>query len=259
MEIKEQKEIVANRVTEMESKPNLPTIQSPMEIISQAVARGAGEKELAIIERMFAFDVKVKEQQAKEAHFSAMAKFHETVPPIIKDKLNTQFKSKYSSVENILNTCRPHLAAQGLYVKFRDPVQTEGSMSLSIVVSHSLGHEEVIPMTIPIVSAPIGKQSGQAAMNPSQAIKATFTYLRGALLEAALGMAGSDATLDDDGNSYGDVEPINDQQFADITALIKEVGAKEVPFCKYLKIKSIDAMPSTMYERAVKELERKRK
>ena len=56
-----------------------------------------------------------------------------------------------------------------------------------------------------------------------------------------------------------DTEPINDEQFATLTALIEEVGAKEVAFCKYMRIESIDKMPSTLYKKAVTELERKRK
>jgi hypothetical protein len=47
--------------------------------------------------------------------------------------------------------------------------------------------------------------------------------------------------------------------FADITTLIQEVGANEKAFCKFLKIESLDKMPASMYERAIKELERKRK
>ena len=64
---------------------------------------------------------------------------------------------------------------------------------------------------------------------------------------------------DTDGITGEPEDTINDQQFADLTTLISEVKADALKFCKFLKIKSIDAMPVSMYERAVKELERKRK
>ena len=250
-------DIIANRIKTMEDRPPLPATTSAHEIMLAAVRNGLGKEQLEVLERMFDLDIKAKERQAKEAHFAAMAEFNRTMPPIIKDKLNSQFKSKYSSVENILDSCRPYLAEQGLYVSFGNPAQTEGSMSLSIIVSHSLGHRETISMTMPIVSPPVGKVSGQSAMNPTQAIKATFTYLRGALLEAALGIAGSDATHDNNGNSGAPEEFINDQCFADLRSLISEVKAREVDFCKFLKIESLEKMPASMYEKAVKELQRK--
>ena len=258
-DVKTANEIVQNRIKTMDETAPLPAVPSTAEIMMSAVRNGLGKEQLEVLERMFELDIRSKERQAKEAHFAAMAEFNRTMPPIIKDKLNHQFKSKYSSVENILDSCRPYLAEQGLYVSFGNPVQTEGSMSLSVIVSHSLGHRETISMTMPIVSPPVGKVSGQSAMNPTQAIKATFTYLRGALLEAALGIAGTDATHDNNGNSPESEEVINDQNFADITTLIQEVGANEKAFLKYLKIDSLDKMPASMYERAVKELERKRK
>ena len=236
-----------------------PAVQSPMQIISQAIKNGAGEKELAILERMFDFDVRVKEREAKEAHFAAMAEFNRTMPPIIKDKLNNQFNSKYSSIENILDSCRPYLAEQRLYVSFGNPVQVEGSMSLSVIVSHAMGHRETISMTMPIVSPPVGRVSGQSAMNPTQAIKATFTYLRGALLEAALGIAGTDATHDNNGNSVESEEVISNEQFSNLDALIKEVGADEAKFIKFMKVSDLDHLPASKYEFAVKSLEKKRK
>jgi len=241
----------------MEGSEILPAVQSPMEIISQAIKNGAGEKELAIIERMFDFDLRVKAQSAKEAFFEDFANAAKTAPSVSKDKTNAQFGSKYTSLENMLNVYKPHYAEYGFTITFPSPTQTDNSMTAFCKIAHRLGHEETTSMTAPFVVSPVGKTSGRAAMNPQQAMKATFTYLRSATLEGALGIAGTDATLDDDGNLP--VEYINDQSFADITTLIQEVGAKEAAFCKYMRIESIDKMPATLFKKAVTELERKRK
>jgi len=53
-------------------------------------------------------------------------------------------------------------------------------------------------------------------------------------------------------------ELVNDEQYLELTRLIAEVNADEGRFCKFLKIASLADMPVEMYDRAVKELERKR-
>ena len=248
-EIPETKDIVKNRVTQMDGQSSLPAVQSPLEMISMAIQRGAGEKELAIIERMFAFDVTVKEQTAKEAFFKAKAAFKADAPRIIKDKANKQYSSMYASESAMLDPLNPALSKQGLEVSFDFPPPAENSMSVTCILTHELGHNQTVTLSGPLDTS--------GSKNPLQQVKSTATYLRKATFEAIVGIASSDPS-DDDGNASAEVESINDTQFGDINALIKEVGADEPAFCKFLKIKSVDAMPAPMYKRAVKELERKR-
>jgi len=236
-----------------------PTVPTANEIMMQAVRNGLGKEQLEVLERMLELDIKVKAQQAKEAFFSAMARFHKNKPAVKKDKYNKFFDSHYTSLENLLNTFSGPLAEEGLSLSFPAPQQTETSMTVTCRVNHELGHHEDFSISGPVDVAAVGKQSGQRSRNPLQDVKSTFTYLRSASVEAALGVAGTNATSDDDGNNAQNGEPLNDQQFSDIKALITEVGANEDAFCKYLKIESIDKMPESLYERAVKELMRKRK
>jgi len=188
-----------------------------------------------------------------------MAKFHQTKPSVKKDKYNKFFDSHYTSLENLLNTYSAPLAEQGLSLSFPAPEQTEKSMSVTCRINHSFGYHEDFKMSGPIDVAAIGKQSGQRSRNPLQDVKSTFTYLRSATVEAALGVAGTNATEDDDGNSAQPEDVISNEQFANLNALIKEVGADEARFVKFMKVSDLDHLPARKYDAAVKSLEKKRK
>lgn len=257
-ELKETKDVVESKIKTMEDNEVLPAVQSPMEIISQAVQRGAGEKELAIIERMFEFDLKVKAQQAKEAYNKAVAAFKADPPEIIKDKSNIQFakgqnKAGYTSLGNLLKTVSPALGEHGLSPSF-DLNQEDKLITVSCKLSHSLGHSESVTLSAP------PDTSGGNSKNPIQQIKSTITYLRAITFEAVTGLAATDANLDDDGNLSGEpVEYVSDQQYADIASLLQEIGRDEKAYCTYKKISSIDKMPANLYKSSMTELEGWRK
>jgi len=58
---------------------------------------------------------------------------------------------------------------------------------------------------------------------------------------------------------YESLEKINDQQVADLDALIEEVQADKQRFLKYLKIERLEELPARAYGSAVKDLEAKRR
>lgn len=66
---------------------------------------------------------------------------------------------------------------------------------------------------------------------------------------------------DDEGRvvPYEAAQPITEKQAADLTALIDDVGANKAAFLKYLKVASLEALPASRYDAAVKALEAKRK
>ncbi len=254
MEIPETKDVVKNRVVEMEKDVILPPVQSPMEIISQAIKSGAGEKELAILKEMFEFDLRVKEQQAKEAYNKAMALWKAHAPHILKDKEVSYSAGKgktayrHATLGNVADTINESMSPFGLHAYWKTD-QPEGKVRVTCTTAHSMGHSESTSL--------VADADTSGSKNAIQALGSTITYLERYTLLALTGLATHDQ--DDDGVSTTPAEPITDEQFATIQALIEEVGANEKAFCTYLKIKSIDAMPSTFYNRAIKELERKRK
>lgn len=186
---------------------------------------------------------------ARKAFFEALSAFKAEAPPVTKDKENRQFGSKYTSLGNLLDTYNPILGKHGLTLSFPPCTQTESSMTVEGRLSHSLGHSESMSMTGPIDESPIGRESGRAARNPLQNIKSTFTYLRSAICEAILGVAGTEATADDDGN--GADKYITDEQKKTIEDLIKERAVDKVKFLKLSNAESVETILAEKYNKAV--------
>jgi len=196
----EKLQVVDKRFKESES-PNLPVSASPNAVVMMAMQKGYTPE---LIEKMMALSERNDANEARKAYFEAVAAFKAEAPPVKKDKYNTFFKSNYTSLGNLLGTYNPVLGRHGLSVSFPTPEQTETSMTVECRLAHRMGHIEAITMTAPIDKAAIGKQSGERSRNPLQDIKSTFTYLRSATCEAILGVAGTEGTIDDDGNGSGD-------------------------------------------------------
>ena len=258
--IKETGEIVATRVKEISDGEALPAVQSPMEMISMAIQRGAGEKELAIIERMFEFDLKVKAQAAKEAFYKAVAQFKLEAPDVIMDKINKQTgNSPYSSTGNFLRTVNPALATHGLSANFRiDDTTNEKLITVACVLTHELGFSDQSSMSAePDTLGP----KGTPTKTMIHGRMSTLTHLMRATFSAVTGMFAIDKVHDDDGNAAGGEfeEKLNDQQYSDIVTLLQEIGKSEQAFCKYKKVESLNDLPASKFEAIVKELEGWRK
>jgi hypothetical protein len=167
---------------------------------------------------------------------------------VTKDKANKQYGSKYTSIGNMFNTVTPRLSKYGFSVNFE--VQQAEMITVTCIVTHKLGHSESVSMSAP--------PDGSGSKNTLQQIKSTLTYLRAATFESAIGIASSDANLDDDGNSH-DLKTINEKQATDIRSLMQEVQADEAGFLKYFKVDSVDNLPVSKFQQAINTLEKKRK
>jgi hypothetical protein len=256
--IPETKDVVnvrANRIIDAGPIAVQPAVQGPMQIIAQAIKNGAGEKELAILERMFDFDIRVKEREAKEAYSDSMSQWKANAPDIAKDR-NVKFQTakgpteySHASLANVTATINKSMSPFGLHAAWKTD-QPNGKITVTCTISHRLGHSESTSLT--------AESDNSGNKNAIQALGSTISYLERYTILALTGLATHEQ--DTDGILTGEPEEaINDQNFADITTLIQEVGADETKFCKFLKIKSLSEMPVSMYERAIKELERKRK
>jgi len=210
----------------------------------------------AIIERLMDLAERNQANIAKQAYYEAMACFKAEAPSVNKDKINPYFNSKYTSLGNLLDTYNPVLGKHGLSVSFSTPEQTDDSMRLECRISHRLGYSEGTSIKAPIDTAAIGKVSGQKSRNAIQDIKSTFTYLRSATLEAALGVSGTEASIDDDGNSAG-VKYITDEQVKTLKSLIDVRKAKITRLLEYMGISSLTAMPAADFGKAIASLKSK--
>jgi len=110
----------------------------------------------------------------------ALVKFHDSVGAVKKDSENPFFKSKYASLDNVLETIKEPLALHGLsFAQFPD------ANGLTTILMHSGG--EWLEATYDV---PLAKADPQGAGS-------AITYMRRYALGAILGLA---TETDDDAN-----------------------------------------------------------
>lgn len=230
------------------------TTSDPSDIVMVAMQKNYDP---ALIEKMMDLAERNQKNVARQAYFESVANFKAEAPPVKKDKYNKWFDSWYTSLGNLLDTYNPVLGKHGLSISFAPPEQSDKTMTVECYLSHRLGHRESVKITAPIDQAAVGKQSGQRSRNPIQDIKSTFTYLRSATCEAILGVAGTEATADDDGNSAGSIEYITPEQVEEIRTILKKTKADETKFIKWLKVDSVEAIPAKALQTAMVNLKKK--
>lgn len=146
-------------------------------------------------------------EEARKAFTAAMAAFKKVGLVVGKDKENTQYKSMYTTLGNLVNTASAVMAQFGLTVDWEIEQDGKTSIKVTCVLSHEAGHSKRVTME----AAP----DGSGAKNPIQQVKSAVTYLRGATFEAVTGIAtaeGAGINPSDDGNGFTQLPP-KDQEW----------------------------------------------
>ena len=248
--------IIDKRVP-LEPEAVLPEDQT-MSVVLVALNKGYTPE---LVEKMMALQERFEANEARKAFHLDLAAFNEVAPAVTKDKTNKAFSdAKYTSLGNLLNTYSPVLGKFGLSVSFPTPAQTDTSMTVYCRLSHRTGHSETVSIMGPVAASPVGKESGKKARNPLQDIKATFTYLRSATCEAVLGVAGTEGTVNDNGNTgSSSVEFITEEQ---AKALNKELAAfpdEGKAFLEFIGAETVDTISAgAQYKKALLALKKEK-
>ena len=176
-----------DRTNEMQ----LASDASPITRIIELIGQGA-EIDTNQIEKIIELNERHEANEARKAFHVAMAEFKKDPPEIIKDKLNTQYGSNYSSLANVTSTISTALSEHGLSATWK-PDQKDGQIYVTCFLTHRLGHSEETTLFAP--------PDGSGSKNPIQQIKSTISYLEQITLLAAVGLATND--MGDDGNGAG--------------------------------------------------------
>jgi hypothetical protein len=179
-----------------------------------AIAAADPRMEIAKVEKLWAMHKEMKAAAAKEAFVAAVAAFKANPPTVYKDKTNSQYGSRYTSIGNLVNTVNAALSPHGLTARWN--IAQEQHITVTCFLTHALGHSESCSLTAP------ADTSGQK--NPLQQIKSTVTYLKLATFEAVTGVASADGNADDDGNGAASMPESEVQGFI---AQIKKATTKE--------------------------------
>jgi hypothetical protein len=199
-------------------EPQTHEIAPALRMLEAAANRGASIEEL---EKWMALQERWQAAQAKRAYTLAFADFKQNMPDVVKDMLNKQYGSDYSSLANLVNTTNRELGKWGLNASW--DIEQGDKVAVYCILTHAEGHSERVRIEAP--------QDTSGSKNALQQIKSTLTYLEGATFQAITGVVARSASKDDDGNGAGKKkaipEPDGYQNWnADMTALADEGSQK---------------------------------
>lgn len=236
-----------------QSEQVTPIQQSPDNWISEAITQGSSVETL---ERLMALKEKWDAQQAKSAFYSAMQRFQSECPVIRKTKKVEQrpksggtIKYSFAPLQDIDAQIKELMKDCGLTKRWEIDSSIEGWVTVECIISHFQGHSESTKMTVP------ADDSG--GKGKVQQYASSVSYAQRYTLIGALGITTADEDMD--GRLPADaIEYVSEEQAANITALIDEVGADKDKMLKYFGADSVEAIPSKEYSRVIKALEKKR-
>ncbi len=207
-----------------------------LDTIHEAVMRGTP---IEVIRELMAMHKEFEAGQAairkeadaeisRKAFYEAKAAFKKSAPDVFKDMENTQFKSQYASIGNLVTTINGALAAHGLDAAW--DIEQGDKIKVTCRLTHSGGHQESVSLSAP------PDVSGGASKNPIQQIKSTITYLRAATFEAVTGTASKHLNKDDDGNGSQEPEFIDEAQLHELLDIADTGGINKQKFCEWAKV-----------------------
>lgn len=230
------------------------------DMIRFAIEKGVTPENL---DRILAAIERVQARQAKSAFDAAMAAFKTEIPRVSKGAHVYFTNSRgevtdyyHADIADVVGLMAPIMGQHGLYHRWQTQQNEKGLITVTCVITHSLGHSESTPL-----SAMPDTSGGK---NPVQSVGSTTTYLERYTLIAALGIAAGG--IDDDGRVVAqrpEPEPeglITEKQLADLNALLDEVKDRvDMPiFLEFCGVDDLAKLPARSYKRVVAALERKR-
>lgn len=222
---------------------NVVPQQSPDRLIQLAIEQGADVDKL---EKLMQLQERWNANQARSAFYAALSQFQMNCPVITKSKSGYDDRYRYAPLDKITEAIKGVMNQCGLTYRWEQAEESD-KITVTCIINHVQGHAESTSLT--------GSPDTSGSKNAIQSRGSVVQYLRRYTLESALGI--STSMSDNDGGKPS--ESINEQQLADLTALMQEVKADKPKFFKHFKIEKVEDLKSADYDRAVTMLESKRK
>lgn len=231
---------------------------SPMALIGQAIQHlgGEGAKDAAeAIKVMAELKERMEDREARRAFFAALNEFQSRCPVIPKDKESVQVSKDggnkrvipYADLDTIIGIVRPILVPLGFSWRWGEVASpTPNTVIVRFYLMHRDGHQEHSDITMPTrINAP---------MNDAQMSGAVSTYGERYSMCKGLGLVTS---KDTDGVEPADLEPLDEDQLADVELLLAKIPGDREAFLKWMGSKSTAAIAKRDYQKAIKALKAK--
>ena len=194
--------------------------------------------------KMLEYQEKHEANQARKAYSSDFALAQSDIDAVVKTQYNSQTKSKYAGLDNVLEMARPVYTKHGFSViYYESKPEAPEDMRLCADVLHKAGHKETYHLDVPLDGTGI---QGKVNMTKLHGKFSSVTYGRRYLLC----MIWNIPTQDDDGNAPGKgpiqiPAPSKDQQ-----KVIAAICAKiPVPDGMRVDVKKLSAIFYAEYQR----------
>lgn len=231
----------------------------------QVITRAASDPNVDIdkMERLMQMHERLIERSARVEFASAFAEMQTELPVIDRrgriivrkkdasgDRTgDVQQDTPYALWEDINDAIKPVMHKHGFGLSFRVGQTPEGKVTVTGVLSHRGGHSEETTMTL--------MQDSSGSKNAVQAIGSSVSYGKRYAASALLNLTSRGE--DDDGKVAGADRAINDQQRAELDALLLLKKADIDRFLSFFKVEFLAELPAARFAEAKAMLEAKGK
>lgn len=208
--------------------------------------------DISRIEALLGMRDRIVAQDARRSFDAALAAMQPEIPVTVRRGVIDIGRGKpmgYAKWEDINDDLGPVLSRHGFALSFRCG-NDAGKVRVTAILSHSGGHREETTMELPIDTS--------GSKNAVQAIGSSTSYGKRYAAGALLNLT---SRGEDDNGRGGKVEPITDEQCAQIVDMLDALTppGNRVKFCKYLGVPSLSELPASRFQEAVEALAAKRR
>jgi hypothetical protein len=250
MEKQENKVKVIDR--RINALPEKPQDGSFMAVIERLASRPDIDPQK--IQQFMDMQEHILDRNAKQAFNAAMVRAQSKIKIVHADSKNIQTNSMYAKLDKIVKEIAPVYTGEGFSLSFYEGDTTkEKHIRIMCDIMHEQGYTLTRWVDMSLDDSGI---KGSVNKTKIHAEGSSYSYGRRYLTCMIFNIPTGD---DDDGNSAGGMQYISTDQQIEINDLIKEVEADKAKFLKFLKVDSVETIPSKAYKIAVTSLEAKRK
>lgn len=182
---------------------------------------------------------------------SALVRAQKAFGPALKTSTNPHFKNRYADLSACIEAVIDALNSNGIFLT-QPCHESESGVTVETIFLHESGE-----------SMSAGRLHVPAAKQDPQGYGSAITYARRYSLMAACGMAPED----DDGNAAArrPEARLSAEQAAEVKGLLQSTGSDTTAFLAWVSkgagvaVGSVDAMPASAYQPAIKQLKNKQK
>lgn len=234
---------------------DLVTTEQPtaLMLIQLAIEKGITADSVEVMGKLFDLQERVEKRNAEKEFAEAFAEFQKRCPSIPKTastqdtrSSGTTFSFTYAPLEVIATIVNPILSELGFSYSWDSAEAPAGKIAQTCQLLHRAGHSRSATSTVSI--------SATQRCNDTQKDGAAQAYAKRYSLVQVLG-----ATTCEEDTDGAVIEPITEDQAANIESLLTEVKGNKAGFLKYMGVEKIGEILAQDIQKALTVLEQKRR